>query len=512
MQAVSVTTKFSRTGGSMSSKITQESNNFGSRFGALMSMTGMCVGMGSVWRFPWMVGQYGGGSFIIAYIVCTILITLPLAIMECGVGKGLQKGMMGAYTEILHNKKAGSIVGLIGALGYFTMNFFYYVVLAASTYFIYASATSEWNRCAPELIYTNYSYNKTLVTILSVILVAATIYVLLKGVSGGIEKLSKIIIPMMFLFFIAVIFLGIFCIDDIGVGYNWYLKPNLKALMDPEIWIAALSQSLFAVGVGPGCILVYGSHLKKTDDVTLNMTTVCFMTCAVGIIVGMAMMPACIAMGLDPESGSMLIYVIIPTLLSWIPFGNIVGVLLFIAILFAGFSTAIAQTEVAASTFATDLRLGRRKACLLLGGINLIAAVAAVYSVAFYDFWNSFSGNYVFVVMAGVGAIAFVYIYKVDRIRINFLNISSDIQLGSWFSKFVTFIAAPLMIIVMINSLLQFIPSGHSFTNDMREKGLAGSAAVMLVIILIFFAITAFLLYKCMTVKPHEELSEADSN
>ena len=112
-------------------------NNFGSRFGALMSMTGMCVGMGSVWRFPWMVGEYGGGSFIIAYIVCTIIITLPLAIMECGVGKGLQKGMIGAYTEILHNGKAGKAVGLIASLGYFTMNFFYYVVLAASTYFIF---------------------------------------------------------------------------------------------------------------------------------------------------------------------------------------------------------------------------------------------------------------------------------------------------------------------------------------------------------------------------------------
>ena len=487
-------------------------NNFGSRFGALMSMTGMCVGMGSVWRFPWMVGQYGGGSFIIAYIVCTIIITMPLAIIECGVGKGLQKGMIGAYSEILHNDKAGHVVGFITSLGYFTMNFFYYVVLAASTYFIYASATSEWNRRAPELIYTNYSGNHLLIAVISVILVVATIYILIKGVSGGIELMSKIMIPLMFLFFVAVIFFGIFCVDDIAMGYNWYLKPNLEALMNPEIWVAALSQSLFAVGVGPGCILIYGSHLKKTDDVTLNMTTVCLMTCATGIIVGMAMMPACIAMGLDPESGSMLIYVIIPTLLSRIPFGNIIGVLLFIAILFAGFSTAIAQTEVAASTFATDLKMGRKKASLLLGAINVAAAIIAVYSVAFYDFWNNFSGNYVFVTTAGLGAIAFVYIYKVEKIRNNFLNVSSDIQLGAWFSKFVTFIAAPLMIIVMANSLIPFIPSGNSFTNSIREHELAGSAILMLAVVLVFFAITGFLLYKCMTVKPHEALPETDGN
>ena len=216
-------------------------------------------------------------------------------------------------------------------------------------------------------------------------------------------------------------------------------------------------------------------------------------------------MPACIAMGLDPESGSMLIYVIIPTLLSRIPFGNIIGVLLFIAILFAGFSTAIAQTEVAASTFATDLKMGRKKASLLLGAINVVAAVIAVYSVAFYDFWNNFSGNYVFIVTAGFGAISFTYLYKVERIRHEFLNPSSDIQLGAWFSKFVTFIAAPLMIIVMVNSIFPFLPSGVSFTNSLRDPNLASTALIMLAVVLVFFAITGFLLYKCMTVKPHTE-------
>ena len=481
------------------------SENFGSRFGALMAMTGMCVGMGSVWRFPWMVGQYGGGSFIIAYVVCTILITLPLACIECGVGKGLQKGMIGAYSVILKNDKAGKVIGLITSLGYFTMNFFYYAVLAASTYFIYSCAVREWNYIEPHQIYANFSDKKWLIAVISMIMVIATIYVLIKGVSAGIEKMSKIMIPVMFVFFIAVIFFGLFCIDDIGAGYNWYLQPNIEALLDPEIWLAALGQSLFAVGVGPGCILIYGSHLKKTDDVTLNMTTVSFLTCSVGIIVGMAMMPACIAMGLNPESGSMLIYVIIPTLLSKIPFGGVVGVLLFTAIWFAGFSTALAQSEVAIATFATDLKWGRKKAGIFFGVINVFAAVAAAYSTAFYDFWNDFSGNYVFIVTAGVGAIAFVYIYKVERIREEFLNSSSDIILGRWFSRYVMIIAAPLMIIVMLNSLVPFIPlAGITFTNNTFNPNITSSAYMILGLIIILFAVTGYLLYKCMTVKSHD--------
>ena len=487
----------------MSSNQIQDSNSFGSRFGALMSMTGMCVGMGSVWRFPYMVGQYGGGSFIVAFIVCMMIIVLPLAIIECGTGKGHAKGTIGVMTDIFKNGPIGKLVGAVFALGYYSMNFFYYVVLTASVYFIYSCATSEWTRIEPHHIYSNFEQHKIIIALISVILVVATIYTLIKGVSEGIEKLSKIMIPMMFLFFIVVIFFGVFFIDGIQSGYNWYLQPSLKALANPEIWIAALGQALFSIGVGPGCVLIYGSHLKKTSDVTLNMTTVCLLTCSVGIIVGMAMIPACIAMGLDPESGSMLIFVIIPTLLSEIPFGNVIGVLLFIAIFFAGFSTAIAQSEIAVSTFATDLKWGRKKAGYIFGAINIVAAIAAVYSVGWYDFWNNFSGNYLFIISAGIGAIAYIYLQKMEYVRHKFLNASSDIRVGKWFSKYAMFIAAPLMIIVMINSLVPlYRPAEVSYAKEFVEEIMTRPTIITLILIIIFvFGSTCLLLWKCVTTK-----------
>ena len=474
-------------------------NSFASRFGAIMSMTGMCVGMGSVWRFPYMVGQYGGGSFIVAYIVSIIVIVLPLALVECGVGKGMQKGMIGVFTDALKNRVAGRAVGLVCSLGYFTMNFFYYVVMAASVYFIYSSATSEWDKVAPADIYPIFSENKALIAVISVVLVVATIWVIIKGVDAGIEKMSKIMIPLMFLFFIAVIFFGIFCIDGIQEGYNWYLQPDWAMLAKPEVWVAAISQALFAVGVGPGCVLIYGSHLKKTSDVTLSMTTVCLLTGAVGIIVGMAMIPACIAMGLNPASGSMLIYEIIPTLLSRIPFGALIGVLLFTAIFFAGFSSAIAQSEVVIATFATDLHWGRKKAGCIFGAINVVAAAWAAYSEGFYNFWNDFSGNYVFIVGAGIGAIVFMYVIGAERVRLQYLNPSSDIRLGKWFSAYTKWIAAPIMILVMLNSLFGIYDTSGVVQQRSEVTGtMTSSTLVMLVVCLVIFAVTCYLLARCL--------------
>ncbi len=486
--------------------------SFASRFGAIMSMAGMCIGMGSVWRFPYMAGQYGGGSFILAYIICVVAVVLPLAVIECGVGKGYNKGLIGVFADAFHNKTAGKLVGGVFSFGYFSMNFFYYVVMSASVYFIYSCATSEWNRIEPSEIYSNFQVNHFLIAILSVILVAATIFVIMKGVDSGIEKMSKVMIPLMFIFFIIVIIFGIFCIPGIQEGYNWYIQPDLEVLKRPEIWYAAMSQALFAVGVGPGCVLIYGSHLQKTHDVTLNMTTVCLLTCSVGVIVGMALIPACIAMGLNPESGSMLIFMIIPSLLAQLPGGAIIGVLLFFAIFFAGFSSAIAQSEVIIATFATDFRWGRKKAGAFFGIINVVAAVIAAYSAGFYNFWESFSGNYVFIVSAGIGAISYIYIINAENVRKKFLNPSSDIRLGSWFSKYVKIIAGPIMIVVMLNSLFPFLMKGDiSFARGDMATTLTTSTTVMLVLIVVgLFGGTLWFLKRCMSTveRPEEEIAD----
>lgn len=468
-----------------------------------MSMAGMAIGMGNVWRFPYMVGQYGGGAFVIAYLICAVLIVCPLAIIECGIGKGTGKGMVGVFTQGLKNSKLGKVFGVVFAGGYLTMNFFYFIVVGAAAYFIYSSATSEWNRVPTDMIYNNMIANKPMMAIISVVLVLLMIYIVARGVDSGIEKMSKYMMPLMFLFFIIAILFGIFCIDGIGEGYNWYLQPDFTMLKRPDVWVAAVGQACFSIGVGPGCVLIYGSHLGKNSDVTLNMLTVGILDTCVGVLAGMAIIPACIGMGLTPESGSGLIFIVLPTLLSQIPGGAILGILVFAAIVFAGFSSAIAQFEVIVATFTTDFNWERKKATFVFGAVNVVAAAIAAYSFSFYDFWNNFSGNYVFIVTAGIGAIVYVYVIGAEKIRTRYLNPSSDIRVGKWFSSYVKFVAAPIMIIMMINSLFPFLTSASGkVTNAGVAENLTGSTIVtLLVIVICLYGGSCFLLKKCVSTK-----------
>ena len=431
--------------------------SWGSRFGALMAMAGMAIGLGNVWRFPYLVGEYGGGAFVFAYLVVIALIVIPLAIIEAGIGKGVGKGVIDTYTHIFKNKNAGIAIGGISALLYFAMNFFFIAVMGVSLYFIYASAVGLWGSVPPEQIYDQVMANKPVLVALFMVLCVSISYVVYKGISNGIEKVSKIMVPGIFLCFGITILYGVFSMPNIAEGYNFYLDPDFSKLASFDLWLTAVGQALFSIGVGPGCILVYGSHLRKTDDVSLNVTTMCFVDLAAAIIAGMAIIPATIALGLNPEAGSKLIFVVLPTLFAQIPFGNVLGILVFTAIFFAGITSAIAQLEVPVTTFMDAFNWPRGKTVLGFTIITIACSVPAVYSQEILDFWSNLAGNYGFIVTAGVGAIAWIYVYGVRKIREEYINPTSDWILPAWFDGLVKFVAAPIMIVILVNSIFPFL-------------------------------------------------------
>lgn len=429
------------------------SESFKGRFGALMSMIGMCLGLGSVWRFPYMVGAYGGGAFVVAYLVCIILIVVPIATVEAGIGKGIGKGIMEVYEAAIKNKVISKIMGGICAFIYGSLNFFFIPIIATCIYFIYACAKSMWKTVPAEDIYDISLSNHGLMLAITILITLFVGYIVYRGVDSGIEKISNIMIPLMFFFFAGVIIFEIFAIDGIGEGYDFYLNPDWSMLAKPSLWVAAMGQALFAIGVGPGCVLTYGSHLPKNEDVNLNMATVCISCASLGVIVGMAIIPPCIALGLNPESGAKLIFVVLPALFEILPFGNIIGILIFFAIFFAAITTAIAQLEVPVSTFMNGFKLPRGKTAIVATAITMVAACLAIYSDTFLNFFSDFAGNYGFTLTAGIGSIVYGWVYGVDKIRKEYLNPTSDIVYGRWFAVWTKYVAIPILILVMLNSL-----------------------------------------------------------
>lgn len=431
--------------------------NWGSRFGALMAMAGMAIGLGNVWRFPYMVGSYGGGAFVVAYLICLSVVVIPLAVIEAGIGKGLQGGVIDTYTHVFKNSAVGKVLGGASVMLYTAMNFFFIAVLGISLYFMYASAVGMWDSVAPEQIYDQVNTNTTILVVLLIVLTLFIGYVVYKGIQSGIEAVSKVMVPGIFLFFLITILFAIFSLPNIADGYNFYLNPDWSRLAHTDIWVAAMGQALFSVGVGPGCVLVYGSHIKRKDDVTLSIFTVCLLDTCAALFAGFAMIPAAIALGIDPESGARLIFVVLPAIFAQIPFGNLLGVLVFSAVFFAGITSAIAQLEVPVTTFTDAFKWPRGKTVIALTILTLACSIPAVYSETILNMWSDLAGNYGFIVTAGIGAIAFNWVYGTRKVMDEFVNPTSHIRLGAWFSNFVKFVGVPIMIVILANSIFGFL-------------------------------------------------------
>lgn len=430
--------------------------SWGSRFGAIVSMVGMCVGLGSVWRFPYMVGEYGGGAFVLAYCVVIFAFVLPLAMVEMGMGKGIGKGVIDTYARVWKNETAATWLGGLQVLLYMAMNFFFLAILGICAYFLYVCAFSLWDTIPPEQIYDHLMGEQWTMFALFMILCLYTSYVIWRGIGQGIEKVSKVMVPGIYICFAVTIIYTLFQVPNIAEGFEFYLNPDFSKLTF-KVWVAAIGQGLFAVGVGPGCILVYGSHLGKKEDISLNATNMCCMTLCAGLIAGMAIIPPCIALGLDPASGSKLIFVVIPTLLSQIPFGNVLGIFIFSAIFFAAITSAFAQLEVPVTTFMDRFNLSRTKVTAGMTVLTLICSIPAIFDEQIRIFWENVAGNYGFTVTAGVGAISFCWIYGVRKVREEFINPTSDIQLGKKFDFWTKYVAAPVMLFILVNSLIGLV-------------------------------------------------------
>ena len=430
--------------------------SWGSRFGAIMSMAGMCVGLGSVWRFPYMVGENGGGAFVVAYLIVLLAIVLPLAMVEMGMGKGIGKGVIDTFSVVWKNKTLGTGIGSLMVLIYLAMNFFFLAILGICGYFMYVCAFSLWEVMPPDQIYDHLMGEKWLMFGLFMVICLYTSYVIWRGIGQGIEKVSKIMVPGIYVCFGVTIIYTAIQVPNISEGFEFYLNPDFSKLTW-KVWVAAIGQALFAVGVGPGCVLVYGSHLGKKDDISLNAVNMSLLVLCAGLLAGMAIIPPCVALGLDPASGSKLIFVVIPTLLSQIPFGNILGLFIFAAIFFAAITSAFAQLEVATTTFMDRFLLSRGKVTLVLTIVTLACSIPAIFDEQIRIFWENVAGNYGFTISAGIGAVSFCWIYGVRRIREEFINPTSDFQVGPKFDFWTRYVAAPIMLFILINAIFGLI-------------------------------------------------------
>ena len=368
---------------------------FTSRFGTLMTMIGVAVGLGNVWRFPYMVGKFGGAAFVVLYAVIAFAIGVPGLMAEWALGRHTRRGPVGAF--------AGGGLPFGRAVGWF----FFFVVCAATAYY---TAVVGWvlyfglaglakviipsiNPAAilpPDAGFSPTSFGLQMACTALVILSCAI--VLRKGLRTGIEATSKVIMPALLLVLIVLIARTL-TLPGALVGVDWYILKFTPGDIDARVVVAALGQVTFSLSLGGTFMVVYGSYLNAKDPLFSNAVWTTIGDTGSGILAGLAIIPAIIALGMEPSSGPALIFSTLPDVFATIPLGWFFGFLFFAGLFGAAYLSDVAAFEVLVAGVTDNTGIDRKRAVWIMAGVVFLLAVPPSISNAIFIPWDLTFGS-----------------------------------------------------------------------------------------------------------------------
>lgn len=380
-------------------------DSFGSRFGALVAMAGSAVGLGNLWRFPYLVGENGGAAFIIVYIILSFLICLPIFISEFVIGRRSQKNAYAAYRD-LSGGSAWRWVGLFTIIVPLIVLSYYSVIGGWSIDYFLKSLTFSFtggeSQSAFNTMFTDMVTSAWTPLFAHTGFLLATTLIVMVGIKDGIEKFSKIMMPILFFIVIGIAIYSL-TLPGAKAGLDYLFNPDFSKI-DGQAIAAALGQAFFSLSLGFGTILTYASYVDKKENILFQSTATAVSDLAFAMIAGMAIMPAVFAFGLDPQSGPGLVFETLPFVFGQMPAGGLVAILFFIALLVAALTSSISMLEVAVAFLVEEKKFSRVAACLTLFAICWV--IGALCSLSFgplshiqigggniFDFFDNLSSN-----------------------------------------------------------------------------------------------------------------------
>lgn len=380
-------------------------DNFGSRFGALVAMAGSAVGLGNLWRFPYLVGENGGAAFIIVYIVLCFVICLPIFISEFIVGRRSQRNVYAAFRDL----SGGSAWKWVGLAAIFvpTIVLSYYSVIGGwSIEYLIKSLTFSFTQVdsqrAFSTMFTDFvsSTRMPLMAHAGFMLVTALIVAL--GIKKGIEKFSKVMMPMLFFLVVCIAAYSVM-LPGAKAGIDYLFQPDFSKLTG-QACAAALGQAFFSLSLGFGTIMTFASYVSKKENILFQSVSTAVSDLVFALIAGTAIMPAVFAFGIDPQAGPGLVFETLPYVFSQMPAGGIVAILFFFALLVAALTSSISMLEVSVAFLVEEKKIPRAAACAILFVICFI--IGGICSLSFgplshiqigggniFDFLDSVSSN-----------------------------------------------------------------------------------------------------------------------
>lgn len=340
-------------------------DSFSSKFGVIAAAAGSAVGLGNIWRFPYIAGENGGGAFILVYLLFIMAIGIPVMLSEFTIGRSAQRNVFGSFKKLAPNTY-WYLIGLLGVIAAFIILAFYSTVASWTLEYTYKSVIDSFSGRTPDQLTSMFEGFKasTFRPILwQLLFMSLTAWIVIAGVKRGIEKYAKILMPILLLL---IIIMDVRAVTLTGAkeGVEFLFRPDFSKL-DTNSVLEALGQAFFSLSIGMGTLVTYGSYINKRENLANTAISVSAADTIIAILAGLAIFPAVFAFGIEPNAGPDLIFRTLPNIFMQLPGGYFFSLLFFILLVVAALTSSISVLEVVVAYFTEELGMLRRPATIL---------------------------------------------------------------------------------------------------------------------------------------------------
>jgi len=401
----------------------EQRTTFGSRLGIIFATVGSAVGLGNIWRFPYMLGTNGGAAFLLIYVFCVLLLGFPVMITEFFIGRHSKKNAAGAFKVMAPGTK-WSIIGYNGIIAAFLILGFYYVIAGWTLEYIFTSVTTslEGKTVADfENDFNVFSSGIVRPIICTFLFICLTHYIVSSGVKNGIERASKILMPMLFLIML-ILCIRSLTLSGAGEGLRFLFQPDFGKINSSTV-LSAMGQAFFSLSIGMGCMITYSSYFGSKIKLQNTALQVTVLDTFIAVLAGIMIFPAVFHFGIKPTAGPELVFITLPNIFGQLSFGNVWACIFFILLAVAALTSTISLHEVATAYIHEEYNVSRKKAAFYVSlGVSVFCVLsslsfgvlkeATIFGLTFFDLLDYLTAK---IMLPGGGM--FICIYVGNRVN-----------------------------------------------------------------------------------------------
>ena len=448
---------------------TMERENFGTKFGVLVAMAGSAIGLGNLWRFPYLVGSYGGAAFVFVYIICVFVLCLPILFSEVIVGRRSHANAFGAFKKLA----PGSRWKWLGALSVLTpliIVSYYSVVGGWGVEYFFKSVTFEFTDGMTQsqlgTLFSSFTSSVWAPLMGHTIFLLMTALIVISGVKSGIEKFGKVMMPMLFVL-IVIIAVRAVTLPGAAEGLAYLFKPDFSKI-DASVCSAALGQAFFSLSLGMGTMLTYGSYVSKKENIAASSSYTAISDTIFALLASCAIMPAVFAFGLDPEEGPSLVFETLPFIFSNMSLGAFVAILFFLALIVAALTSSISLYEVVVAYLVEEKHYTRKGAAILVFVVAWVLGILCslsfgplsefrIFGQTVFNLFDKLSANFL-MPLGGLLIVIFVgWVMKKSDVMDEFTNggtLKANVRISGFVYFLIRYICPLAVLAVFLTALI----------------------------------------------------------